>query len=404
MPKTSEKEKARPRAMVILAGLLIGLLASAFAVPACDTGGEDDINGEGDADTDTDTDGDTDTDTEEPPYTSALVVTTDYQTGAYSTIALDGLTVTQDINFVHSDAVCHFDPLTGTPFVILRLGADAVDVLDPGTFDIVKEYSVEASSNPHDIEVVSADRAYITRFGLSKMLIVNPMTGAEIGTVDLSAYADTDGIPEISGMAKMNDQLYVTVKRLDRENSWEPVGDSYIVVIDAATGQVTGDIELTGTNPVGAPEYSAALGKFVVALVGSYGTLDDGGVELLDPATDTVGGFIVSEATLGGSLNKTLCIAETKCYAIIGVAGDNGSNTHIVTFNPNTGQTTGTLLQGAGWVYGNIAITPDNTELWIADRTADNAGIRIFDTATDAEKTPAPVGVGLPPSDICFTR
>ena len=415
MSKVIKKENPRPRALETLARLL---LASVLALPACDTGGEDAVDDgnetdtgigtdtgtgtETDAGTNPDAGTDTDTEKEEPPYTTALVITTDYQTGAYSTIALDSHAVNQDINFINSDAVCHFDPLTGTPFVILRLGSDAVDVLDSVTFDIVKEYTVGASLNPHDIEVVSDDRAYITRYGSAEMLIVNPMTGTELGIIDLSEYADADGIPEASGMTMLDGKIYTSVSRLERENDWAPAGDSFILIIDAVTGQVSGNVKLTGTNPL-APEYSEALGKFVVAEPGTYSSLEDG-VELLDPTTGTVGGFVITEEALGGSVNKTLCVSETNCYAIIGVSGDNGSNTHLVSFNPQTGQKTATLTQAAGWTYGDIALTPNGTELWLADRTTDNAGIRIFDAATNVEKTTAPIGVGLPPSGICFTR
>lgn len=361
------------------------------------------------AGTDTDTDTnllDTSSDNVDivKPATGALVITTDYQTGAYSSVSLDGATVQKDIEFIHSDSVCHVDDVTGIPYILLRLGSDAVDVLDPATLGVTNEYSVEPASNPHDIEVVFEDKAYITRFGLSQILIVNPITGVASGVVDLSTYADSDGIPEISGMAQMNGKLYVAVSRLNRDNSWEPVGDSYIVIIDAVTGAVESDIQVHGTNIVGQPEYSAALGKFVISQVGSYGTLDDGGVQLLDPAAKTLSAFVATEAVLGGSLNKVICSAIDKCFAVIGVSSDSGSNTHVVTFNPQTGQKTGTIAVGAGWVYSDIVLTDDNSELWLADRTADSSGVRIFDAATNTEKTVVPINVGLPPGRICFTR
>lgn len=428
MSNANKKEDSQPTPRAAVAIWLLVVFAGALSLLGCNTGGEDDVkihsNSDTDVDTDTDVDGDTDTDSDtdtdvdtdtdsdtdtddvrvEDPYHTALVVTSDFQTGAYSTISLNDHKVNKDIDFIHSDTVCHFDPLTDTPFLIMRLGSDAVDVLDPDTFEILHEYSVEPMSNPQDIEVVAEGKAFITRFALPEMLIVNPMSGAEIGTVDLSAYADADGIPEVSGLTGMDGKLYANVSRLDRENYWSPAGDSYVVIIDAATGKVDKGIKLAGTNPIGAPEYSKALGKLVVAQAGSYGTLDDGGVQLLDPTTGTAGDFVITEAILGGSLNKTVCVTETKCYSIIGAASDNGSNTHIVSFDPQTGQKTGTLLEGSGWVYGDMALTPDNSELWIADRTAENSGVRIFSTATDTEVTPEPIRVGLPPSAICFTR
>ncbi|MBN1653494.1 MAG: hypothetical protein JXA30_06925 [Deltaproteobacteria bacterium] len=421
--------------------LFIGIALAAAMVLGCDTGSEGDVDDDdddteedasketgsggseesgsggseesdsgGSADTDagggTEKDAGVDAATEpEPPeYTTALVITTDYSEGNYSTVAMDDYRATININDmgIHSDAVCHFDLVTETPFIILRLGSDAINVLNPDTFEIVEEYSVVPGSNPYDIEVVSSERAYISRYELNELLIVEPLTGEEVGTVDLSEFADDDGIPEVSGLAMKDGKLYALVARLDRDNSWTPVGDSYLIVIDAETGEVEADLELAGANPYGQPEYSEALGKFVIAEAGEFSDLENAGIELFDPADQTLSGLIVTEEELGGNVTKALVLSKTKGYALIGVQGDNGSNTHVVTFNPETGKKTGTVIETEGWTYSDIVLTPDLTELWVADRTSENPGIRVFDTETDEEITDEPIDVGLPPSGICF--
>jgi len=346
---------------------------------------------------------DTTIEPEPPEYTTALVITTDFRTGSYATIALDDHTVEKDIDFIHSDAVCRFDLITETPFIILRLGSDAIDVLNPDTFEIDEEYSVQPSSNPYDIAVVSADRAYISRFGSTEMLIVEPFTGAEIGKVDFGEYADDDGIPEVAGMSLLDGKVYTLVQRIDQDNNWAPAGASYLVVIDAESGKIEDDFELTGTNPYESLIYSEALDKFVISEAGDFSDLENAGVELFDPVAQTLSGFIVTEEALGGNVTKALVVSETKGYALIGVQSENGNDSHIVIFNPETGKKTGTLLKTDKWDYNNIVLSPDLKELWVADRTLEKPGIRIFDTETDEEKTDAPIDVGLPPSSICFT-
>jgi len=338
---------------------------------------------------------------QELQYTTALVITKDRQTGSYSTIAMEGHAVDMDINTIHPDSMCEFDPLTETPFIVQRLGVDSILVLDPESLDIVEEYSVEAGSNPYDLVVVAEDRAYITRYGLDQMLIVEPLTGTELGTVDLSEYADDDGIPESSGMAYLDGKIYVLIDRLDRDNDWTPVGDSYLVIIDAYTGDIEDEVELSKTNPYGAPEYSQAIGKFVLAEADDFSTLE-GGIELFDPSDNSLSGIIVTEQELGGNVTKALIVSETKGYATIGVKGDDGNNTHIVTFNPETGEKLDTLLEAEGWSYSDMMLIPNGTELWIADRTSDNPGVRILDTETDREITDDPIDVGLQPSAIGF--
>lgn len=398
-----------------------------FGATGCDTGNEKDVGdgnedsetsedsdtGDDSSDDDSDEDGgdendggdedDTESDTgeEEDPYTTALVVTSDYSTGAYGTVSLDDYEATKEIDSIYSDAACRFDSSTDTPFLILRYGSDAIDVLDPDTFKIETEYSVEAMSNPYDIAVVSEERAYVPRYGSEEMLIVNPFTGKQDGTVDFGDYSDEDGTPEMTESAVFDGTVYVPVQRLD--SSWTPVGKSYVVLVDAETGDIDGDIELTGTNPYGGPQYSEALGQFVIAEPGSSADLENAGIELLNPETDEVSGFIITEDELGGNVYKGLVLTETKGYALIG-AGEYGADTHVVTFNPETGKKEDSVLEGDGWVYGDIALTPDGSELWVADRTTDADGIRIFDTQTDKEITDEPIDMGLPPTDICFTR
>ncbi len=373
---------------------------------ACNTGGLDDViksNADSEEDLDTDTYTDTDTsEQDEKPYTAALIITTDYVTGSYSTISVSERVVKKDIAAIHSDAVCRFDPLTNTPFVINRSGGDSISVLDSNTCEIKKDYSTEALSNPSDIAVYSKNKAYISRYGLAEMLVVEPLNGKEVGLIDLSDYADADGIPEVSGLALTGDTLYVPVQRID-QNVWQPEGSSFIVIIDSETGDIDGDIKLTGTNPYGAPEYSKALKQFVIAETGSWSELD-GGIELFDPETEEVSGFIITEKELNGNVSKGIILSETKGYALVGVSGDSGSESHIIIFNPKTGKVTKTLIEDKGWSFTDMVLTPNGDELWITDRTAEKSGIRIFSTETDEEITENPINVGLPPSAICFTR
>ncbi len=384
-------------------GASLSLILVAVIALGCDTGNQDDIDNDPEEEDTEKENGDSEG--SELPYTTALIVTTDYASGAYATISLGDISqVEKDIKPIHSDSVCHFDPLTDTPFVLQRLGVDSVLELDPEDFDIENEFSVEANSNPHGMAVVADDRAYISRYGLAEMLVVDPFEGEESDTVDFSDYADDDGIPEISGLAKLGDKVYATVQRLDRDNYWEAVGGGLIAVLDAASGEIEKEVELTGTHSYGAPEYSAAMEKFVVAEPGSWSDLENAGVEYFDPEDESVSGFIITEQELGGNVTKALVVSQDKGYALVGVEGEAGSDTHIIAFNPETGEKLETILATEGWTYGDIALTPDGAELWVADRTAENDGVRTIDTETDEEKTDDPINVGLPPSNICFTR
>lgn len=334
-----------------------------------------------------------------PPPGSALVVTTDYETGAYAAIDPSSYVAVSNIDIIHKDAICRADPTTGHVFIVSRLGADAIDIVDIyGTWDIATEYSVGAGTNPQDIAVVSASRAYVARYAESSLLVLNPFTGAQSGSVDLAAYADADGLPEAAWMLARGDKIYVALQKLvDAEVD----GRSSILVIDATTGLVEKEIVLAGANMYGKLRYAAAVDRIPLIEVGAFGALD-GGIQLLDPATDTVSAYIVTEQVLGGDLSDAVIASVTRGYAVIGVPNGNGQETHLVAFDPSTGAVGETLIESDGWHLGFLELTPDGDELWVAERNPKQPGVRVFDAATGTEILAAPIDVGLPPFMICF--
>ena len=69
----------------------------------------------------------------------------------------------------------------------------------------------------------------------TSLLIVNPQDGAELGQIDLSAFVDADGLPEVSQIVRVGDRLYLSCQRLDRNGGWGPADVSYLIVVDLAT-------------------------------------------------------------------------------------------------------------------------------------------------------------------------
>jgi hypothetical protein len=336
---------------------------------------------------------------------AALIVTTDYETGSYATINLDDYSqVAKNINTIHSDAVCHYDAALGIPFIVARMGGSYVDVLDPEDgFDIVGEYTVEAGTNAQDMAVFSDGRGYVSRFATAELLIVHPTDGTVIDTIDLSSYADEDGIPEASGMYGLNGKIYVAIQRL---SNFEITGYSSILVIDGETGVVEEEIKTTVQNPspgISYIKYNPIMDKLIVVEVGAYGVLE-GGVELIDPADNSLSGLVVTEEILGGDIADAVVVSETKGYAIVGIFNGDFSTTSLISFNPSTGENLGDVAVSDEWAFSSMELNPDGTELWIGDRTMSNPGIRIFDVETDEEKTDGPIDVGLPPFAICFVE
>ncbi|MFH1135576.1 MAG: hypothetical protein V1816_05785 [Pseudomonadota bacterium] len=97
--------------------------------------------------------------------------------------------------------------------------------------------------NPHDLVFASANRAFLLMYELTKAWIVNPSVGADeedefkTGELDLSAYVDGDGIPEMTSGLVVDGKLFVVMQRLDRNAYWDPANPAYVAVFDAASGE-----------------------------------------------------------------------------------------------------------------------------------------------------------------------
>ena len=332
---------------------------------------------------------------------AALVVTTDYQSGALSLVEKELAGVQKNIAVIHSDAVCRYDSVTKRPYVVSRYGADAVEVLDPKTFAVSKEYSTGSGSNPQDILPVSAERAYVSLYAENKLKVVHPTEGTELGTVDLAGWADRDGVPEAAWMEKVGERVFVALQRLE---NFAPSDRSSLLVLAAGTGKVEKEIALAATNPFGKIRYSKVLGKLVVAEMGFSG-VQDGGVELVDPIALQPEGICVSEGQLGGDVLDAVILDQTRGWAVVSIPKTQGgweAKTQVVSFNPSTKSKTGTLLESEDFVHSLLELSPDGSQLWVTDRTLTAPGIRVFSTADGTELTQAPLDVGLPPFMVCF--
>ena len=337
----------------------------------------------------------------------AFITTTDYSTGSSSVVHLDGsYTTERNVESICSDAVARF--FGGLIYVVNRMGCDNIQVLDPmDGFSTVRQFSVGAGSDPHDIAILSETKAYVSRGNETELLIVDPSSGSHLGTIDLSQFSDADGTPEMDCMILVGDLLFVSIQRLDRNNYWLPVAPSYLAVIDTKADTLydcdmaepgVQSLELTGTDPFGELHFDPYTGLIYLTTVGWWG-MQDCGVELVDPSTLESAGFMLTESAAGGDINDVVCFSATTGYAIV---TDASFDNILVRFDPSTGSLTDTLYAPGGYVLTDLEISPGG-ELFLCDRTATDPGIRIYDAATGGAVAGGTIDVGLPPFDILFS-
>lgn len=293
-------------------------------------------------------------------------------------------------------------------YVINRLYADAIQVLDPAAdYETVLEFSVGPGSNPQDMEIVDGAKAYVTRYESTWLYVVDPGTGAITDSVDLSSFADADGLPEMARTALWGGRLFVQLQRIDR-STWTPVPPACLAVVDVATnGLVDADpgtpgvqgITLAGTNPNGPMRLDDGAGKLYVGCTGNY-LAPDGGVERVDLSTLSSEGFVVTEASLGGDLG-VIAVGGDRGFA--SVSSDWFFSTRIVSFDVSSGSILDTLYTTDGYVP-DIEYDSGTSHLFVADRKITAPGVIVFDGASGARLTPAPLSTGLPPADLEIVR
>lgn len=340
-----------------------------------------------------------------------FVATSDFTVGNLTTLtSTPPRTTEKDVlgaTGLHSDSV--LKSFGGRLYILQRRGSNSIAVIDPNNPGVVlANYSTNdtgssAQSNPHDMAFVSGAKAYISRYELNTLLIVNPETGAQLGTIDLSAFADSDGIVEMDQMALVDGLLYVSLQRLNRNKGFSAENDSYIIVIDTATDQVVNPIPadnkivLAGRNPF-SMSYLPATGRIYVANVGTFTTGDDfGGIEVVNPITGISEGILMTDNDFGGPLGTIRLLNESTAYATV---FDASFNNFVIPFSLRT-QKIGPALTDVGTGFIASLAFDDRGFLYVADRDTNNPGVQVFDTATN-QKAEGPISTGLPPMDIIF--
>ncbi len=345
-----------------------------------------------------------------------FVVTSDFSVGNLTTLT----TTTPRLSTpnvlggegLHPDSVIR--TFENWVFIIQRLGADSVVVLDSKDPSVsVKNYSTNdpgpdsPQSDPHDMAFVDLSKAYITRYGQNDLLIVNPLTGERLGTVELSVFADSDGLVEMDQMVIVDGKLFVTLQRLDRNNFFAASNSSYMVVIDTATDQIidvddtTPEIDaiiLEGRNPFGRIAYLSTTDRIYVSNASNFSIADEyGGIEAINPNTNTTDGIILTDNELGGPLGVMAILNETTAYITV---FDESFNNLVVPFDFSA-RTVDTALACIGTSFIPSLAFDHNDMLYIADQDTNNPGIQVFDPSTN-EKIEGPISTGLPPSGIAF--
>jgi len=346
---------------------------------------------------------------------SAFIITGDFETGSYAVVSNENPNeVAPDLGPVHGDAVAR--SYQGEVFVINRFGADNIQKIDPALgWTTTFQCSVGNGSNPHDMAFVSPTKAYVTRYEETSIAIVNPSVGPDcegflIGEIDLASFADADGIPEMDQMALVDDRLFVSLQLLDRNRFFEPTDESLLVVFDTRTDQPVDTrpetpgidpIRLTWTNPLGASRglpLDPSTGDIIVAQVGSFSVIGDGGVETINPYTFARSRILITEDDIQRNITDFVLVDGRNAWAL---ATDEDFRNFVLQIDTTLREERRAIFESDAFLT-DIEFSARDNSIWLSDRSFQDSGLRIFSATDGSGIENPPISTGLPPVDILF--
>jgi DNA-binding beta-propeller fold protein YncE len=238
----------------------------------------------------------------------------------------------------------------GEPAQILRLGGEilvlsstsnSLEVIDPATWKVARQYSVGDGCNPMWMAAAADGKLVVSCWLSNELLLVDPKvaldqnpvlkhlampTGADL----LPASADKPGIARPQGIAVVGNKAYVTLNNTD--TGWKPAGPGLLLVVDIAAWIKVKIIPLSGKNAVAALRSVKIPNTLWATCAGAFD--GSGTVDVIDLTTDSV-----SDAINIGGAPGVLYEASS---GIVWVA--NMLDGNVLGFLPETNQPRDPLL------------------------------------------------------------
>jgi hypothetical protein len=245
-----------------------------------------------------------------PPAPTGLVaLNSDFSTTSLSILSTTGALVQADCvdsatgsgggptKTISGDAALPSQPQRGGNVVIVDHSNVALTFVNPSSCTITRQIAVPGvKTNPHDVVILAAAKAYVTRYDQNlaatdatlagnDIAIINPTTGAQTGRIVLDAYAST--VAGATILARPDRALIaggqVVVSLNEASADFATFGEGRVVVIDPSTDQVVSSVALTGLSNCEGLSYVESSKTLLVPCGGSYGgPISQSGIAVVD--------------------------------------------------------------------------------------------------------------------------
>jgi hypothetical protein len=226
-------------------------------------------------------------------------------------------------------------PLPNGEIALIDSGNEVVTFLDPSNCSVKRQIRVGPSADqvyPQDFLWVAADSAYVSRNRANPtptaaindfdegndILIINPLTGALQGRIDLETGTapqdDKTFRVKPSQMTKLNGKVFVALNNIANGGGAKG-GDGRVAVIDITTSKVADTLIFPGIRNCGAVTV-AGPDEIVVACNGDYASdnqqIDFSGIALYKLSTKTT--TVVRATPFGEPINNGQAAALGKRF------------------------------------------------------------------------------------------
>jgi DNA-binding beta-propeller fold protein YncE len=321
--------------------------------------------------------------------------------GSMAALALPSRTVTTDI--LHGAA--SGDPVLrafGKKLYVINRQAGNVTIVDTtngSDWSVEAQFSTGATSNPQDV-AVAGNKLYVATYAGTGLQVWDLTTKTQTKMVDLSSY-DPDGVPNAQSVAVAGGFAYVTLDLLDASPA--PRGVGKVVVVDTTNDTVKTALDLNYADPYGM--FVAQGSTLLVPTLADFSGVDGCVERVTTGATPAVGSCLVKNSDLGFATVSAIAIGTTGTYLAVSSFDAQFNQTASLRQLDAQGHLAAQPMTPSTQLPTDVAFAPSG-QLVYADQSG--GGIRVFDVATQAEVTTAPLNIGLSPASqngiVCMSR
>ncbi len=322
---------------------------------------------------------------------SVYVFGSDYKTGELRWVDDEGVS-DKNVKFNQDSKIVGID---GNLFVLERLAADNLALVDVSNNKVKWQKSMGDASNPSDVVKANKDEVWVALEGAAKFVKVSVKDGEIKKTVETKKFNQGKATtPNLVDLEVSGDTLFALFQR--SENYAYPA-PGLLALYKLSNGDLLDTIKLAKKNPMA---MGFAKGKLYVASQGeynaSYGTDADDkrGIEVVDFAKKS-SSLVVDGKKLGGGVYSFIVDSEENvAYAAVYKAyGD------VPLMKVDLSKKSAEKVSGVSDVEGSLAFDDVDGILYIGDRGS-KGGLYSYDgkkaTKIDSPKDMLPVyGIAL---------